>query len=258
MDFKHLFPHVPPTTFSRCNGWSVLWISLIFTLATVLLSHRKTVHPLAWHDNIATVEFQIRKAKPEKLCHSEWQNNRIVRQWSAYLLLGHSHILHNEWLGKWGLAQAQCLVYTTNRTQEGISRFFGKKLVWIQQHGINSVLTGLMIGLVGSNLALLAAGFSLESCFLLLQTQRNRLTTKTKVYLSQVAFAQIINAFANKFASRHSLTDAFPHGKWLQKSGWLSKWTLFRKNKHGKWKQFVISFTLRKPWGYMVATNYKK
>ena len=46
---------------------------------------------------------------------------------SAYLLLGQSHILHNEWLGKWRLAQAQCLMHTTCRTQEGISRFFGKK-----------------------------------------------------------------------------------------------------------------------------------
>ena len=81
-------------------------------------------------DNIATVEFQIRKAKPEKLCHSEWQNNRIVSQCSACLLLGHSHILQNEWLGKWGLAQAQRLVHTTNRTQEGISIFFGKS--WLE------------------------------------------------------------------------------------------------------------------------------
>ena len=46
---------------------------------------------------------------------------------SAYLLLGQSHILHNERLGKWRLAQAQCLMHTTCRTHEGISRFFGKK-----------------------------------------------------------------------------------------------------------------------------------
>ena len=38
-----------------------------------------------------------------------------------------TYILHNEWLGKWRLAQAQCLMHTTCRTQEGISRFFGKK-----------------------------------------------------------------------------------------------------------------------------------
>ena len=41
---------------------------------------------------------------------------------SAKLLLGQSHILHNEWLGKWRLAQAQCLMHTTCRTQERISR----------------------------------------------------------------------------------------------------------------------------------------
>ena len=100
------------------------------------------------------------------------------------------------------LAQAQCLMHTTCRTQEGISRNFGKNLASIQQRSINSILsfmcgknhrlslttatnflTGLLIGLVGSNLALLAAGFSSESYFLpcLLQTQRNRSTTRTKV-----------------------------------------------------------------------------
>ena len=164
---------------------------------------------------------------------------------------------------------------------------FWRKLAraWIQQRSINPVLgfmcvdlmkglkgkihklslttatnfrTALLISLVGSNLALLAAGFSSESCFLpyLLQTQRNRSTTRTKVYLSQVAFY---------LKSGQWLWTASLQGTlWrrplsLQKIGWLPNWTLFKKNKTGEnmKKHVVISFRLRKPWGYVVATNYK-
>ena len=177
---------------------------------------------------------------------------------SAYLLLGQSHILHNEWLGKWRLAQAQCLMHTTCRTQEGISwnfqilwerkrpefsnvasRFYVcwyhectkekftdslsplrqifKLACWLAWGGSN----------LAPNLALLAARFSLESCYLpyLLQTQRNRSTTRTKVYLSQVAF----NQWRSKQLRFKALLDEGLSGrKWLQKSGWLTKWTLFK------------------------------
>ena len=177
-----------------------------------------------------------------------------------FMLLGQSQILHNEWLGRWGLAQAQCLMHTTCRIQEFPE--FWKKLAWIQQRSIDPVLgfmcvdamkglkgkihklslttatnflTDLLISLVGSNLALLAAGFSSESCFLpyLLQTQRNRSTTRTNVYLSQVAFY---------LKSGQWLWTASLQGTlwrtplWLKKSGWLTNWTLFKKKrrKHGK------------------------
>ena len=43
-----------------------------------------------------------------------------------------------------------------------------------------------------------------------LSSQRNRSTTRTKVYLSQVAFAQIRQSMAFETASRHFWTNAFP------------------------------------------------
>ena len=80
-------------------------------------------------------------------------------------------------------------VAATCRTLERISRFVGKKLARIQQcsikvlhvlipwkgtkensqtacHHYDNFLTGLLIGLGGSHLALFAAEFSVESCYL--------------------------------------------------------------------------------------------
>ena len=100
-------------------------------------------------------------------------------------------------------------------------------------------LTGLVIGLVGSNLGLLAAGgFSVESYFIpyLLQTQRNKSTTWTKVYLSQVASAhdQPINGFANSFSSKHSVTNAFPHGNGCNRVVDFPNGHFSKKNKNVK------------------------
>ena len=142
---------------------------------------------------------------------------------SAYLLLGQSHILHSEWLGKWRLAQAQCLMHTTCRTQEGISWFFGKKLARIQQWSIKvlhvlekftDILSPLRTNFQpaswlawrGSNLALLAAGFSLESCFL---PYLLRKTDQQPRHKSIWAKSHLLKS-GNHFTSRHSWTNAFP------------------------------------------------
>ena len=76
--------------------------------------------------------------------------------------LDNHNILHKEWLGKWRLAQAQCLIHAKCRIQEGISRILGKKVARIQT---------------------------------------NRSSIRTKVYLSQVAFAQIRKSMALQTAS---------------------------------------------------------
>ena len=124
---------------------------------------------------------------------------------------------------------------------------------------ISNRLVDWLGGLVGSNLALLA-GFSFESYFLpyLLQNQRNR-STWTKLYLSQVTSTQ--NHLKSMPLPRPSLQGALfdeclSAPKWLQKSGWHTNWTLFKKNTKRKMhgKHVVISFRLWKPWGCMVAT----
>ena len=108
-------------------------------------------------------------------------------------------------------------------------------------------LTGLLIGLVGSNLALLA-GFRLESYFLpyLLQNQRNR-STWTKVYLSQVTSAQIISNQCLckdlRFKAR-SLTNAFPHRNGCKRMVDLPIGHLSRKTQNGKTMENMLWFPL--------------
>ena len=184
--------------------------------------------------------------------------------------------------GSENLAQAQVLMHTTCRTQEGISRSLEKKTARIQQcsikvlgvlipwKGTKEKFTDILssLGAIfqlacwlawgGFNLALLLTGFSLESCLPPLSSQRNRSTTRTKVYLSQVAFAQIMQSMASQTASfqfafransaysvtiqsmqnRHErqtlLNEGLSRQKWLQKSGWRTKRKHFKNYKTAK------------------------
>ena len=80
-------------------------------------------------------------------------------------------------------------------------------------HHYDNFLTGLLIGLGGSHLALFAAEFCLESCYLpylLRETDQQPGQKSIYVYLSQVAFAQIRQSMAFETASRHFWTNAFP------------------------------------------------
>ena len=85
-----------------------------------------------------------------------------------------------------------------------------------------------------------------------LSSQRNRSTTRTKVYLSQVAFAQIMKSMASQ---KDSWTKAFPGRNGFKRAADLPNRKFSRIIKPKKKK----SFRLRKfedP-GYVVATNYK-
>ena len=96
------------TTFSSCKGWSVLRVAVIFKpwqgQGCCFRTEKRYIHfHLAWqhcHD----FEFQIRKAKPENCATPSGRSmeNRLRYEeiCSAYLLLGQSHILHSELLGK--------------------------------------------------------------------------------------------------------------------------------------------------------------
>ena len=127
---------------------------------------------------------------------------------------------------------------------------------WIQQRSINFVL-GLMccderaqrkksqtvshhceqfsswLAWGGSNLAQLAVGFSLESCFLPYQT--NRSTTRTKVYLSQVAFAQMMQSMAWQTVSLQGTLERRPFQAEMVSKEWLpyqTKRKLFKNVLH--------------------------
>ena len=116
----------------------------------------------------------------------------------------------------------------------------------------------LLIGLGGFHLALLLTGFSLESCLPPLSSQRNRSTTRTKVYLSKshllkscnqwlrrqlrfnLPFVQILHTLwpykVCKIGTKgkHSWTKAFPGRNDLQKSGWRTKRKHFKNYKTAK------------------------
>ena len=109
--------------------------------------------------------------------------------------------------------------------------------------------TGLLIGLVGSNLALLA-GFRLESYFLpyLLQNQRNRSTwTKSLSEPSHICSNQAMkNAFAKTFASRRALWR-MPFRTEMIAKEWLTSIPLrhfSRKTKNGKNMENMLWFPL--------------
>ena len=202
---------------------------------------------------------------------------------SAYLLLGQSHIWHraNEGLNKPDALWTQCVA------QEGSSRIL-EKLAWIQQHSINSVLgcmcvdamkrltanihrlslttatnflTGLLIGLV-------AWWVPIWRCWRAFVSNHISSLIFCKIRETDQPGQNFIWAKSHLLKSGNEkcrcqdlrfkalFDERLSAPKWLQKSGWLTTWTLFKKNtkrkKHGK--HVVISFRLRKPWGYMVAT----
>ena len=94
-------PKISPLFPVATAGQVEMHFADIPTLATVLLSHRNTVHPLTEHDNICLeFEFQIRKGKPEIMPLRVVDLRNIDYGWlwyeeicSAYLLLGQSYIL---------------------------------------------------------------------------------------------------------------------------------------------------------------------
>ena len=92
-----------------------------------------------------------------------------------------------------------------------------------------------------------------------LSSQRNRSTTRTKVYLSQVAFAQIRQSMAFETASRHFWTNAFPDENGCKSVVDLPNGHFSSNYKTGKKKHVMISFRLRKleDSRYKVATQYK-
>ena len=92
-----------------------------------------------------------------------------------------------------------------------------------------------------------------------LSSQRKRSTTRTKVYLSQVAFAQIRQSMAFETASRHFWTNAFPDENGCKSVVDLPNGHFSSNYKTGKKKHVMNSFRLRKleDSRYKVATQYK-
>ena len=124
---------------------------------------------------------------------------------------------------------------------------------------ISNRLVDWLGGLVGSNLALLA-GFSFRIIFPPLSPAKSEKQINLDKTLSEPS-----HIYSNHLKSmplpRPSLQGALfdeclSAPKWLQKSGWHTNWTLFKKNTKRKMhgKHVVISFRLWKPWGCMVAT----
>jgi len=117
-------------------------------------------------------------------------------------------------------------------------------------------LTGLLIGLVAWWVPIWHCWWAIVSnhiSSLIFCKIRETDQPGQKVYLSQVASAQIISnqCLCQDFRfNARSLTNAFPHRNGFKRVVDLyTTWTLFKKNKkrtkHGK--NVVISFRLRKP-----------